>query len=201
MRPKILVLIVAAVGLLLGIIFFVNQEFAAPEMPAGPESVVDNGTNLPAPAAEKAMQDPATAQSDPSTNGPGLPQPNPQETAEQTKEQKIEQLSDLATNDDNESLNTILHELDNPDKDIRSAALEAAIQFGETTNTIARLKELANRTSDAAEQKALLEAIEFIGLPSISELKPDPNSRPKAPKTQEQTPVPVPVPQAPPAES
>lgn len=203
MRPKILLLIVAALGFLLGIVFFVNREFAAPEMSAGLESVAENGTNLAAPAGN-ASRDLATAQSDLSTNGPALlPQPNPQETAEQTKEQKIEQLSDLATNDDNDSLNTILNELDNPDKDIRLAALEAAIQFGETTNTIARLKDLVGRTSDPAEQKALLEAIEFIGLPSISELKPDPNSKQQAPKPQEQTPVPVPVPvpQTPPAES
>jgi HEAT repeat protein len=128
------------------------------------------------------------------TNLAPLAQPDARETTEQTKEQKIEQLNELATNDDNESLSTILQELDNPDKEIRSAALEAAIQFGETTNTISRLKDLVNRTSDPAEQKTLLEAIEFIALPPISELKPNPNP----PKPTDQAPVPVPVPRVPP---
>ena len=198
-RPKILILIVAAVGVLLGVVFFVNREFSAPQVSAEPEVVADDMPGHPETVVVKTE---AAQPTDfvPSTNNLApLAQPDPQETTEQTKAQKIEQLNDLATNDDNESLSTILQELDNPDKDIRSTALEAAIQFGETTNTIARLKDLLSRTSDPAEQKELLEAIEFIALPSISELKPNPRPTPEIPKPQDQ--APLPVPQTPPTGS
>jgi HEAT repeat protein len=69
-------------------------------------------------------------------------------------------------NDDPESLSNILADLTNPEKEVREAAIEAAEQFG-STNAIPILKNLAANDGDPEEKAALLEAANFLSLPSI----------------------------------
>ena len=86
----------------------------------------------------------------------------------QAVRRRIAELNDLAMNNDTNSLNTILAELNNSDKEIRKGALEAVIQFADRA-AIPRLQGIADRTENATEKSALLEAIEYLKLPSLTE--------------------------------
>jgi len=93
---------------------------------------------------------------------------NLQTNTEEFIEDRDAELMALAMNNDAESLRTIMAELTNPDKRIRAGALEAAVQFGDRSIT-PRLQELASQADDAEEKAALLEAVEYINLPSLTE--------------------------------
>jgi hypothetical protein len=79
------------------------------------------------------------------------------------------ELMQLAMNDDAASLEAILKELRNPNRGMRDAALQATIQFG-SRDAIPRLSEAAQQTDDPAEKSQLLSAIEFLKLPSLTEV-------------------------------
>ncbi len=72
-------------------------------------------------------------------------------------------------NDDAASLNQILSELANRDPRIRKAALEATIQFG-SRDAIPKLTDAATQTDDPREKAAITDAIEFLKLPSLTEV-------------------------------
>ena len=82
--------------------------------------------------------------------------------------QRINELNDLAMNEDAASHAVILSELTNADQAIRHAALEALIQTKDQS-VIPRLQQIAEFTEDPEEKAALLEAIKFINLPSLTD--------------------------------
>jgi hypothetical protein len=82
----------------------------------------------------------------------------------------LDKLQELQANDDAASLLAILSELTNSDKTIRAAAVEATIQFG-SRDAIPVLKDLAARTGEAAEKKQLLDAADFLALPTLTEIR------------------------------
>lgn len=84
-------------------------------------------------------------------------------------QQRIQELQDLAMENDSASLKAIISELANPDPEIRKAALEATIQFS-SRDAIPGLQQAAARTTDAKEKAAIEEAIEFLKLPSLTEV-------------------------------
>ena len=86
--------------------------------------------------------------------------------------QRAAELNALAMKNDSASRDAILAELQNPDPQIRKAALEAAIQTGDRS-VVPRLQEIAAQTEDAGEKAEILEAIEYINLPSLSEYLAD----------------------------
>jgi hypothetical protein len=92
------------------------------------------------------------------------------ETPEEKKEayvaRRVAELLDLGMEDDPASLATILSELNNQDPGIREAAVEAAVQFG-SQEAIPRLLEAAAQTDDPNEKSAILEAVEFLKLPTL----------------------------------
>ena len=83
---------------------------------------------------------------------------------------RIDKLQELQANDDAASLQAILSELTNSDKTIRAAAVESTIQFG-SRDAIPVLKDLAARAGDAAEKKQLLDAADFLALPTLTEIR------------------------------
>ena len=89
--------------------------------------------------------------------------PEEKQAAIDTETDRLQQWS---MNDDPASLTNILADLTSPEKEIRDAAIEATKQFG-STNAIPVLKEVAANTSDTDEQIALLEAANFLSLPSL----------------------------------
>lgn len=82
---------------------------------------------------------------------------------------RISELSDLSRKPDTASLQTLLSELSNPDQEIREAALDIISQSGNRA-AIPGLIQAAEHTQDAAERKAILDAIEFLKLPTLTEV-------------------------------
>lgn len=83
---------------------------------------------------------------------------------------QIDRLQDLQANDDDASLQAILKELTNTNQLVRHAAIEATIQFGGHT-AVPVLQDLAAHTSDPDEKQELLDAAEFLALPTLSEAR------------------------------
>jgi hypothetical protein len=109
---------------------------------------------------------------------------------------RVMTLRDLAMEDDPASLQTILAELTNADRAIRVAALEATVQFG-SRDAIPRLKEAAAATDDPKEKVALVEAAEFLELPSLTEVRAQMKQR-KAKQTGDPGTQPQTAPKSPP---
>ena len=133
-------------------------------------------TGGPSSAPESSAAIPATAPEASPLAVPGLETvsnpPPAGETAEETHAAYVEKrradLADMAMTDDPASLQTILGELNNRDPELRKAAREAAVQFG-SREALPALTDAMAQTDDPAEKAALLEAIEFLKLPSLAE--------------------------------
>jgi hypothetical protein len=95
------------------------------------------------------------------------------ETPKQKQQEYVQtrsaELMDLGMKDDAESLRTIPAELTNRDPEIRKAAVEAAVQFS-SRDAIPALTDAAAQTDDPQEKVMYQEAIEFLKLPSLSEV-------------------------------
>jgi hypothetical protein len=83
---------------------------------------------------------------------------------------EIDKLTELQANDDADSLHAILGDLTNSDKEIRAAAVESTIQFG-SRDAIPVLQDQAAHTDDPNEKKDLLDAADFLALPTASEAR------------------------------
>jgi HEAT repeat protein len=83
--------------------------------------------------------------------------------------ERVSTLLELAMDNSKASLDTILSELTNSDSQIRRGALEATIQYA-SRDAIPRLAEVAGQTEDVQEKAALNDAIEFLKLPSLTEI-------------------------------
>jgi hypothetical protein len=88
-------------------------------------------------------------------------------------EARIENLENLGSASDAESLQKIIAAFDDADSKVRKAAVEAATQFG-SRDAIPALQDLEKRVEDPREKVEILDAIEFLKLPSLSEIR---NSR------------------------
>jgi hypothetical protein len=82
---------------------------------------------------------------------------------------RIAELGDLSTKTDRASLETLLSEVRNPDEEIRQAALDAITQSGNRA-AIPGLREAAAQAQDTREKQALEDVIEFISLPTLTEI-------------------------------
>lgn len=175
MRPKIVLLVLLA-GLagITGIVLLKHQEpppasvaiqEAQPAAPPKPEAVAAPVTPMPAPAVPGptavtlVTTSPASVLAAMDTNA----------LHEAAVQATIDKLQELQSNDDPASLKAILTELNDPDKQVRMAAIEATIQFGDRS-AIPLLKEQAAATADSEEKKALLDAVEFMSLPTMTEV-------------------------------
>jgi hypothetical protein len=107
---------------------------------------------------------------------------------------RIRELNDLAMNDDVQSRDAILSEVaTNSDRQIRAAALEAAIQFDDRS-VVPPLQAIAAQTEDPEEKQKILDAIDYINLPSLTEYiaaNPSSGPNPNAKKHPRRTQVPA----------
>ncbi|MEO5801960.1 MAG: HEAT repeat domain-containing protein [Verrucomicrobiota bacterium] len=85
-------------------------------------------------------------------------------------DQQIERIIEASAKADPASFQLITTALKDARPEIRKAALEATIQFG-SRDAIPILKEIAATTEDVREKVEILDAIEFLELPSLSEIK------------------------------
>ena len=180
MRPKIVLLaLLAGLAGITGIVLLKHpaapppapatvQEVppaAPPAAPAiQPEVVAAPVTPAPAPVAVPAVV------TNPAPILPVVEAVDTNAVHEAAVQATINKLQELQANDDSASLKAILTELVNPDKEVRAAAIEATIQFGDRS-AIPVLKDLAATTADSGEKKALLDAVEFMSLPTMTEVR------------------------------
>ena len=82
---------------------------------------------------------------------------------------RIDELLDLAMTDRPGVLMTILSELNNPEVRIRKAAIEASVQFG-SRDAIPALREALATADDPVEKAEITRAVDFLELPSQSEM-------------------------------
>jgi len=82
---------------------------------------------------------------------------------------RIVELGELSTKTDRASWETLLSEVKNPDQEIRQAALDAISQSGNRA-AIPDLREAAAQATDAREKQAILETVEFLSLPTLTEI-------------------------------
>ena len=170
MRPKIVILILLAGLASVTVILLIKHRMSPPPMaapiaiketkPAAPQTALTI-TNVPPPAPAPVATNTLT--------------PEQRQAAIDAETDRLQQWS---MNDDSASLSSILADLTNSEKEIRKAAIEAAEQFG-STNAIPTLKAVAANTTDTDEQIALLEAANFLSLPSIFDVD---KSTPKNPE-------------------
>ncbi len=130
-----------------------------------------------APNDALASQAPATRQG---ARGSGDLKANaPEAEHEAYVAKRVAELQDLGMENDSASLDTILSELGNADPSIRQAAIDAAVQFG-SREAIPKLTTAAAQAADPKEQSAILDAVEFLKMPTLAEALAPKNSSPPA---------------------
>jgi len=82
---------------------------------------------------------------------------------------RIAELRELARKTDRASLETLLSEVKNPDQEIREAVLDIISQSG-NRDFIPDLLEAAAQTNDPDLKKAIAEVVEFLKLPTLTEV-------------------------------
>jgi hypothetical protein len=128
----------------------------APEQPAEAAAI----ESAPAPASSHSILKRVT-QARPQDDLP----PRQFQFATDTDEVKA-QLVDLGVSDDPTNLKIILSQLENPNPEIRQAALSATIDF-HSKDAIPTLQNEMNWATDLEEKLAIKRAIEFLELPAF----------------------------------
>ena len=95
-------------------------------------------------------------------------------------DERIIELTELGARSDVKSFQKIIASLQDAEREIRRAAVDATIQFG-SRDAIPILKELAAKAEDAREKVELLDAAEFLKLPSLSEIRRSRRANPPKP--------------------
>lgn len=154
MRPKIVALVLFAALCAAGILALISKR-PQPETPTPVSEAAQDATNSTASISNAV------------TAAPVASVPAPTNHAEYVR-QRREELMNLAMHNDSASLETILSELQNPDRQIRKAALEATVQFSDRA-AIPRLRDLASRTTNEDEKAEIEQAADYLALPSMTE--------------------------------
>jgi hypothetical protein len=190
MRPKVVIACLVIAVVVMAVIFK-----AAP--PSTPPPAPEKSEAKAAPKTEtKAVVVKPIATVPPSTNR--------QDHAAYV-EQRVEELEKLAMRNDKDAMLAILQELNNPDKQIRTAALEALKQY-RSRDAIPGLQEQLARTDDPAEKAEIQETIDWLKLPTFTEYRAQMKAKrdadaaagieppPKKPRTTKGKGLPAPVP-------
>lgn len=173
MRPKVAIIVITFGLLVFGTLFAIRQNANRPTRNSEPQPTISS-TTQPTDTLAAAKARPVTEGAD-APSASGTP-PKPASTASTEDahqayvEKRTAELMDMAMTDDRANLDTILSELGNRDPEIRKAALEATIQFG-SRDAIPKLADAASQTDDPNEKAALADAIEFLKLPSLTEVR------------------------------
>ena len=161
MRPKFLVVLFLVTGVVLvGVFYFKPHVAPSPTPSVIPEAAVAPVPEVPAMVVTPTPPAPVVTASVPVVTL----------TPEQRQaaiDAEIERLRQAGLSDNPADLTVILVDLTNPEKEIREAAILATKQFG-STNAIPALQTAAENTTNATEKAELLEAADFIALPSTS---------------------------------
>lgn len=196
MRPKVLISVLAlgcvGVGLVLFLWTQAGPRAMPPPTPADPTAAATQPSDSTAKNSELAMKpvSPAdaaveaakTATPAVTNQAPDMDDDDPLNPSPEAKHRayvaaRVNELEEMGSADDLDSLNTLLSELGNRDPEIRKAALEAIVQF-DSLDAIPKLEDAELQADDPHERVAIADAIEFIKLPPITELRPRPGGAP-----------------------
>jgi hypothetical protein len=169
MRPKFVLALILVTALVLGAAVCLKQRLAPmpPEAPSRAAALPPSAAHPDLAAAANATRRfkpapvavPAAAVAADPMNA---------ERIQAYIEEETSRLQEWSTQDDPASLAAILSDLTNSEKSVRLAAIEAAKQFG-SRDAIAALKASVGNAADTGEQIALLEAADFLSLPTIAD--------------------------------
>jgi hypothetical protein len=172
MRAKVVIIILTLGLFVFGTLFAIRQAADRPTKDSGPQPITISGTTQPSDSLASANSQPVD-RAVAATAGITSSEPAATESTEEAHQAYVEkrtaELMDIAMTDDRTNLDTILSELSNRDPEIRKAALEATIQFG-SRDAIPKLTDAISQTDDPNEKAALADAIEFLKLPSLTEI-------------------------------
>lgn len=160
MRPKVVIFIllsgVVAIILMAAIHGIMNKQDVQPPAPVSSSAPAELNTQ---------PLEVVTNQGRPSTTN--VVEVTTDEERAARKAADIDAIQDALVDADHSpaSLMAISDRLGNPDKEVRKAALEAAVHFGDT-NIIPRLNEVLQQTEDTREKAAILEAIAYLQQPT-----------------------------------
>jgi hypothetical protein len=168
MRPKIIcVIILAGFAGLAGLLLLKRSTSSQPPSPVIPQNQTVQPAAFSSPAATKNLpfisQVAVVQKADVAAT-------NTNESQEIYIKNHVAELQELQTKDDAQSLQAILCDLTNSVKTIREAAIDATTQFG-SRDAIPVLKDLAARTQAPDEKAELLDAADFLALPSLTEVR------------------------------
>ena len=138
-----------------------------PSINSGESETTLKGRNAVA-SSSLTLQSPGSLRAEPLIPA-GAESESPQEKYEAYVNERIAHLADLGTENDPDSLRTILSELTNGDPAIRKAALDAAIQFG-NRDAIPAIQDAMLRVDDPEEKVAMAKGIDFLQLTNVTEM-------------------------------
>lgn len=167
MRPKVVIAILLAACSVLGIAAWLAKGSRPQPAVSQMESPTVNSNPVPVtPTAKPATAGfiaPAVA-----TNVGTASMPALQDEREEFISRRSAELIKLAMQDSPEAHQQIVDELRNPDQEIRTAALEAMEQ-ADDRSVVPQMQQIADQTDDPSEKQAILDTIDFINLPSLTE--------------------------------
>jgi hypothetical protein len=165
MRPKFVAALLSTATLILCAAFYLKEHFAGGEAPgtgnASPPANTQVALLKPKILNPAAIFVPVV---EPIISVATVVTPEQRRTAIDAKVDRLQQLSATANVD---SLPEILDCLTNSEREIRTAAVEAAREYG-STNAISALKTAAENIGDIQEKIAFLEAADFLLLPPLT---------------------------------
>lgn len=172
MRPKILIMVTTSGLIVFGALFAIRQTNDHRASNTGSQSTTP-GTTQPndtlSAANAQPVAEPTIAATKNDSQSDSLSGISTEDAHKDYVEKRGAELMDMAMTDDRASLDAILSELTNRDPEIRKAALEATIQFG-SRDAIPKMTDAAAQTDDPSEKAAIADAIEFLKLPSLTEV-------------------------------
>jgi len=177
-RTKILPLFLVA-ATLLAAVFFIKS--TANRLPVHQAAVVSGRSSSTTTAKTEAPGRLARNILPPAAESPAVTA-NAEQNEALYIQQQIERLQELQAGDDEASLQAILAQLTNQNREVRHAAIEATIQFG-GHSAVPILRNLAEFTQDAAEKRELLDAADFLDLPTVKEIREQNLNAQQSPQT------------------
>jgi HEAT repeat protein len=167
MRPRIVIIVITLGLFVFGTLFAIRQSADRSTRNSEPQSA-STGITQPSESLASAKAQPVAEHAAAPTVTKSTA--SAEEAHQAYVEQRSAELMDIAMTDDRTNLDIILSELTNRDPEIRKAALEATIQFG-SRDAIPKMADAASQTDDPNEKAAIADAIEFLKLPSLTEIR------------------------------
>ena len=168
MRPKIVVLTLMVAFGLLGVIAVMKGVAEKHEQVANPGAPVTSnvpGTQAKGDTDPAGTNPPATTFNSHAGNPPAASE-EVRQAVIQTELDRIRELCDEADGTNNPTIiAALLDKLDNPEAEVRKGVLDALMQLNDT-NAVPGLQKAAQSMKDARDKVEVLNAIDYINLPS-----------------------------------